>query len=82
MTTHFDTYQYIIGSHWICAIEYGPGETDLTDEETAQLEAFLETLPDSPGHWTYSEGTDFARDEISGLYADCIEATYHVRTDA
>lgn len=73
----FDTYNYCIGSHFVCAIEYDD-ESGLTDEESRQLSEFLETLPRGAGHWSWSEGEEFARCDISGLRGDCTRGEYLV----
>lgn len=74
----FTPYEYTIAAHWVCPIEYAD-YSDLDDREAEQLGTFLLNLP-GPGYWEWSDdGTDFARDEISGLYADCIRATYHAQ---
>lgn len=78
----FTPYEFTIAQHWICAIEYGPGETDLSDDEAQELEFFLANVQADlgPGHWDYTDSPEFARDEITGLMADCITATYQART--
>ena len=61
-----------IATHWACAIEYGD-YSELDDAEISQLE---EWLSDYPGAcFQYGEDSFFARDDISGMMADCCEVT-------
>lgn len=71
MLIEYDTYT--IAEHWITAIEYSD-YSGLEDGEEAELEAFLSSLPRGPLCWSWSESSEFARDAVSGLMADCVEA--------
>lgn len=71
MLIEYDTYT--IAEHWVCAIEYGD-TTGLTDEEEAELNQWLVALPAGPLCWSWSESSEFARDAVSGLMANCLEA--------
>ena len=44
--SQFEEYNYVIPSHFICAIEYGDDYLDRDDAEA--LEAFLNELPEGP----------------------------------
>ena len=71
MLIEYDTYS--ISEHWVCAIENGD-ITGLTDEEEAELNQWLVTLPAGPLCWSWSDSSEFARDAVSGLMANCVEA--------
>lgn len=73
MLKPFDTFT--IANHWITAIEYGD-ETGLSDSESAELAAWIETLPPC-AVFDYSDSSEFARDEVSGLMADCVTVTVY-----
>jgi hypothetical protein len=69
----FDHYTYILADHWASAI-INADYTGLDDAEEKQLTEWLAENHKPQGHWDI-EGTDesyFARDEISGLHANCI----------
>jgi hypothetical protein len=76
MAIHFERYEYRIASHFVCAIEYGD-LTGLDDDEEQALAAFLDTLPGS-GHWEWGDAASFARDDVVGLWGDCVGAVYLV----
>jgi hypothetical protein len=69
MLIEYDTYT--IAEHWVCAIENGD-ITGLTDEEEEQLNKWLSSVP--AGCWSWSDSSEFSRDAISGLMANCLEA--------
>lgn len=69
MLIEYDTYS--IAEHWVCAIENGD-ITGLTDEEEAELNLWLSSVP--AGCWSWSDSSEFARDAVSGLMAICLEA--------
>ena len=71
MLIEYDTYS--ISEHWVCAIENGD-YSGLEDGEEAELEAFLSSLPAGPLCWSWSESSEFAKDAVSGLMANCLEA--------
>ena len=71
MLIEYDTFS--IAEHWACAIENGD-LSGLEDGEEAELEAFLSSLPAGPHYWSWSEGSEFAKDAVSGLMANCLEA--------
>lgn len=71
MLIEYDTFS--ICSAFVCAIEYGE-YSGLSDEDEKALDAFLDNLPAGYKCWQYSDETEFSRDEISGLQADCVEA--------
>lgn len=75
MLTPHDTYT--IAQHWITAIEYGD-ETGLTDAESVELSDWLSTLPRGPHTFDYGDSVEFARDEVSGLMADCVTVTVFI----
>jgi len=68
MLKHIDTLT--IAEFWECPIEYGD-YTGLTDEEAAQLDAWLEQYPQAVFDW--GDERLFARDVITGLRGDCVE---------
>jgi len=67
-----DYFTYTISGHWVWAIEYGDAD-GLTKAEERQLSDFLESLPSDAIGWEYGEDHYFAVDEISGLYAQCVD---------
>ena len=73
--------RYSIAAHWAPASENGD-YSGLSDDEAAQLEDFLATLPRGHQTWQWSDDVDFARDEVSGLMADCVEAVLWVNASA
>jgi hypothetical protein len=79
--TTFVEHEYTIARHWVCALEYG--NYSGLEAEIKDLEAFLATLPATGGCWDWGtdDDTNFALDEISGLYADCVRAKYLVPQD-
>jgi len=72
MITEYD--KVMICSAFITAIEYGDYSA-LTDNDIQQLEIFLESMPEGHKTYQYSDSTEFAKDEVSGLMADCVECT-------
>lgn len=72
MLKEHDTYT--IAEHWITAIEYDD-QSGLTDAESADLSAWIDSMPPGPLHFQYGESREFARDAISGLLADCVSVT-------
>ena len=81
-TPTFESYTYSIAQHWVNPLVYGD-YTYLEDDEVAQVNAFVASLPDGMGHWAnWSASPSFARDDVGGLMADCYEATYLVREAA
>jgi hypothetical protein len=72
----FETYSYRIAECFVCAIEYDD-RSDLLPVEERALSRFLDSLPGS-GHWVWGDEPCFSRDEVTGLLADCVEATLYV----
>lgn len=70
-----EQYKFQIANHYVCALAYGTGETDLNDVDIQKLAEFESMLPPI-GLWAFGEESHFDIDEITGLYADCIDATY------
>lgn len=75
MLIEYDTYS--IAEHWITAIEYGD-YSGIEDGEEEQLEAFLSSLPCGPVSWSWSHDSEFSRDAVSGLMAQCVKARLRV----
>ena len=68
----FDYYQYDISEHFASAIINGD-ESGLSPVEISDLTAFMADLPVKNGHFDVMDGeSSFARCEISGLHADCL----------
>jgi len=68
-----DTTDYIICTHYASAL-INDDWSGLEDHEAAELRAFIDRQPG--GYFTIPDiGADgfFARDEVSGLMADCID---------
>ena len=75
MFIEYDTFS--ISPHWITAIEYND-TSGLSDEEETMLNNWLDNLPEGYKSWQYSDDTCFAKDDISKLMADCVEATLYM----
>jgi hypothetical protein len=73
-------YTYTIAQHWVCAIE-NDDYSGLEDNEIEELKSFLDTLPNNTMGWDWSEEGSFARDEISGLMAQCFVGTLFITED-
>jgi hypothetical protein len=68
----FDHYTYILADHWVSAI-INADYSGLDDAEEKQLTEWLAENHKPQGHWGISDEEGFfARDEISGLHANCI----------
>jgi len=76
----FRQYEYNICSAYLCAL-INDDRSGLSDQDESLLNDFIDDLPAQNGSWDYDPEaeTDFVRDEVSGLAADCIECTYHVQ---
>ena len=73
-----DHLDFTVGQYACTALWYGDYSA-LTDEDIANVEAFIYALPD--GHTLEAvDGTEteFSRDEISGLMADCFTLRVHL----
>ena len=79
MLIEYDTFS--IAEHWVTAIEYGD-YSGLTDDDEKELEQFLSTLPCGPVSWSWSHDTEFSKDAVSGLMANCVEARLWVSSSA
>jgi hypothetical protein len=73
----FQEWEYNIASHYVTAIEYGD-YSGLSDDDCRRLDAFMRDLPEGSKTWSYSEESNFTKDEVSGLMADCIESKLHI----
>ena len=75
-------YNYTLADHWLSAIINGD-YTGLEDDEVQTLDTFLADLPKhfhykTPmiGVWdVIGDEGHFARDDISGLHANCFDCT-------
>jgi len=68
----FDYYQYEISGHYASAIINGD-YSGLSNQEETALTLFMANLPVNNGHFDVMEDeSNFARCEVSGLYADCL----------
>ena len=71
-------YAYTLADHWLPALINGD-ETGLSDSDSAELSDFLASLPEGSGHWSCDDTeSHFARDEVSGLHAMCVDCVYVV----
>lgn len=77
---NLDYLTYQIAQHWMTALEYGDHDS-LSDEEIEQINAFLDSLPRNAVSWEWGDEKTFARDEVSGLYADCVEGVLWINED-
>lgn len=76
----FDSVEFTIAGHWLSAMFNGD-YTGLSDSEARQLDSFItrETNGLPAGHLaggSEEDGVGFARDAISGLFADCYRVQY------
>lgn len=83
-----DYYTFNIASHYASAIVNGD-YSGLDDAEEKELNEFLDNLNNYLGEKNtaldlmindYNQEEYFAIDEVSGLYADCIEFKLYIRT--
>lgn len=58
-----------IAEHFICAIEYGD-MSGLDDKEESQVNDWLTDYPSCM--FEYSDSTEFAKCEITGLMGNCV----------
>lgn len=75
-----DTYSFAICSAYASAIVNGD-YSGLTNKECKALNCFLEDVQMECGFGTWDiahSETEFSRDEVSGLMADCVLFFYHV----
>jgi hypothetical protein len=70
--------QVTIAEHWVCPIEYG----DYTGLEDFEIKALAEWLSDYPGAvFQWGEHSEYARDAITDLMAQCVECSIYMRSD-
>ena len=75
-----DTYSFAIGSHFAPAI-INDDYSGLEDREERLLNNFLAGVSEELGFgiWEVAHAeSEFARDEVTGLMADCVLFFYHV----
>ena len=79
--SQFKEYNYVIPSHFVCAIEYGDDYLDRDDAEA--LETFLNELPQGNRVFDYGFDTHFRsyNDILGSIGADCVDATLTVFTE-
>lgn len=67
----FDFYEYQIGQHFACALEYGD-YGDMTQAEIDEFNAWMEKEQDNKtGHWSIEEiSENWGRCEVTGLLSD------------
>jgi hypothetical protein len=72
----FDYYTYQIGGHYLSALMNGD-YSGLDDQESQQVDAFLNNLPVNKGHFDVMDldNSSFSICEVCGLYSE----TYEVR---
>ena len=73
----FDQYSYTIGSHYVCALEYGD-MNGLDDNETQAVKDFMSDLPSAHGHWSWGDDEEFAIDDVMGYWGQCVRADFMV----
>lgn len=68
----FDYYTHTIASCYLSAI-INEDWTGLADDEAADLQAWLDDVPNKVEHWGVEDDSgSFGRDEVTGLMADCV----------
>lgn len=67
----FDFYEYKIGQHFACALEYGD-YGDMSDDEMQQFNDWLESEKcDKVGHWSIQEiSENWGKCEVTGLLSN------------
>ena len=79
--SQFEEYNYVIPSHFICAIEYGDDYLD--KEDSKAFETFLNELPKGNRVFSFDIDTHFRsyNDILGSMGADCVDATLTVFTE-
>ena len=77
----FKEYNYVIPSHFLCAIEYG--DDYLEKDDAGALENFLNDLPKGNRVFSYDLDTHFRSYNyiLGNVGADCVDATLTVLHD-
>jgi hypothetical protein len=70
-----DTYTAKIAQDFACVIEYGYSDTHTNDEVTAVFEWVERYTSEGHAVFSYSEDTHFAKCDICGLGATCVNVT-------
>ena len=67
----FDFYEYQIGQHFACTLEYGDFG-DMTDTEIQEFNDWLECEQgDKIGHWSIQDmGENWGKCEVTGLLSN------------
>jgi hypothetical protein len=78
MISEYGTFN--VAQEYVTAIEYGDYSGLEFDDETA-LEGWYESLPDGIKTWDWTADSAFCRDDVTGLMADCVEATLYLEND-
>jgi hypothetical protein len=79
-----DYYELTLAGHWLSALINGD-ETGLTDDESADLDAFMReyhSLPDLTISTSEDDESHFAIDAVSGLHADCYTIRFYFTNHA
>lgn len=66
--------EYRIADYFIVAMVNGD-YSELTDEEEGMLDAFLQSV--GAGTWDYGSEADYTPCDVTGLWANCIEAKFY-----
>lgn len=73
-----DYYELTLAGHWLSAL-INADETGLTDDESADLDAFMRDYYDLEDMTIdiVDDEPSFAVDAVSGLYADCYTVRFY-----
>jgi hypothetical protein len=72
----FEQETYMIATHFMSAIINGD-VTGLEENEDAELDRFLQSVGHD-GVWDCDDDqAQFAQDEVTGLWADCLEVKFY-----
>ena len=78
--TVFDFYEYKIGQHFACALEYGDFG-DMSDAEIREFNEWLENEQEGKtGHWSIEDtGENWGRCAITGLLSNRMIVRFNFR---
>ena len=78
-----DYYEFTLAGHWLAAL-INADETGLTDEESADLAAFMRPYNALPNLIIdiVDDEPSFAVDAVSDLHADCYTVRFHFTNHA
>lgn len=76
MLKHYD--RIYIAAHWVGMLEYGDSSA-LTDVEYEQFNGWLNRTIPPRSSFQYGEDSEFCRDDVSGLLAECVQVDVYAQ---